>query len=280
MKASVGLLGLAMACSSAARPAPEDTGGALARFSRGGAPPSATPASDDTPRGGRGQWVITEDGLGGGVYGSDELRLAEVAPTVGYRVDTGPESSTLLQITVRDPVTSVAGPAGCPPRVPVRLVWLEISHGSRTSHAVQGHLVRDACGLEPSLQLVAPIGGLLAVANRGSATDLVLTAPGGEASQKALAENSDRLLGLRQPGLFQVRAGEVAAWVVVPPSPYAATVGPDGRSELAAVPLGTFTLVVLGAPSAPGRPPREARVSVTLKPAATGPTRVTVDLPR
>jgi hypothetical protein len=145
-----------------------------------------------------------------------------------------------------------------------------------------GALPRDYSGLRPALQLVAPIGGMLTLANRGDHATLDLLGPDGASTSLPLRSNSDRLLNLRQAGLWEIRSASTRgpAWVVVPPSPYAAVVGPDGHLTLADVPPGRYTLVVIGMPSAPGRAPRLVRAAVVVKAsAAAAPTRITVRLP-
>jgi hypothetical protein len=138
-----------------------------------------------------------------------------------------------------------------------------------------GVLEVSRCGLVPSVQLLAPIGASITIANQDRGPRRVIAvyegALAGASPSSAGAPLRSRIdaevgpgavieIGLRVPGWWRFALADDpdgAAWVVVPPHPYVAIADERGGFRLDEVPPGVHQLVAGRAPlgeHAPGRP--------------------------
>lgn len=168
-----------------------------------------------------------------------------------------------------DGVTRGRGPLGSGPQARSRL-------------QLGGALELGGCGLAPRVQLVAPIGGSVKIANLDSLAHALRAAPveGGDgAFRLELSPGSEAERTLDRPGWLRVVRDDVPAdeaWILVEPHPYAAVIDRDGGFRLDDVVPGRYQLVVWTPPTTPGGAPTIRRQSIEVRGGRA--TRVTVRL--
>jgi hypothetical protein len=140
-----------------------------------------------------------------------------------------------------------------------------------------GMLEIRRCGIEPYVQLVAPLGAVLAVRSQIAAPVRVRgrqrARPGerdGERFAIELAARGDEARAqLAEPGIIEVIAGDRRGWLLVAGHPYHAAVDGSGEFVLAEVPAGRYRLIAWHPPLTPDGPPIESARWVTVRRGAT-----------
>jgi hypothetical protein len=178
------------------------------------------------------------------------------------------------------------------------LVYLaDISFG-KVHAALGGTLEQRGCTLSPHMQLAAPIGVVMQIANQDTTPQNLLVRPVGDGAERrdskielSLGSMKIREVPLLYSGIYQVTSEENPAglaWIVVPRHPYYAITDSDGHFRLDDVPPGEYTLVAWHEPvAAPGesgketgdlsgRTPIELRMKVKVTPGQVTP--IAVDL--
>jgi hypothetical protein len=265
------LLLVATACARPpARPVTTDVGnGALARWSRGERPRALNEDHDDG--GCMDEECLEESAL-------DDVDLDPAISDDDGLTDPPPDpaddytASSVLSggsvggrvIWSRPPRRDPAQPAtaGCDAvgpgpfvgrdgSVAGAVVYLEEVVIGKPPQAVGGVLAYRRCQLTPRVQIAAPIGALLLLANEGSgATQLELDHMETQ-TRTTLAFSDGRYLEvpLGVAGTYRLRSdrrwpGGQTAWIVVPRHPYFVVTGEDGQFLLGDVPAGAYELVV------------------------------------
>ena len=243
--------------------APAGEAGPVARAPDAGAPASGPPAGAVEP------YRLAAAGSDGGVAGGG---------TINVRVEWKDAPVAARRSPGRDPCG-----APRPPQAAVHtlhgvrdvVVWLDgIERGKAPPPAATAAAVAlRACRLEPAVQLAPRADAPLTVTNldeRRAAVELGWAeAPGGDVTvvaRTALPVVGHAISAPQRPWLTRVTAdaaGDDAAWIVVPPHPYAAVTDEAGAAALADGPAGTYTARAWLRPGA-GQPARAAQAEVTV----------------
>ncbi len=162
---------------------------------------------------------------------------------------TPPSVTSACDTSVPNPTLQRTSSGG----VAYTLVYLaDISFGKQYA-SLGGVLEQRGCTFSPHMQLAAPIGVVLQVANQDSRAHELTLRPVGDGSDRRDAAMDISLSSMKVKDVPLVYAGiyEVTgqnnpagiAWVVVPRHPYYAITDAEGRFRMDDVPPGEYTLV-------------------------------------
>lgn len=209
--------------------------------------------------GGFGYGAFAYGGMGGFAFGGGGIGYGRGYDRggTGYDPRSAGDPGAVEGALVWKSDAGVAWPADCPlARVaragaPVAgaVVYLDRVASGRAFERTGGVLTATACGLAPSVQLVAPVPADVIVDNAAPRAARLSLGTGVARDSADLDPGGRLALPVDRPGIVAVDlAGGAPAWVVGQAHPYYAVTDAAGRFALDLVPHGTHTLVIWSPP--------------------------------